>query len=141
MDMWEPYRKAIRAHVPDADAKIVFDRFHVMGHVLEALDQVRRKEQRTLKQVGDRRLTGTKFLWLTSQVGRFSRAQQHAFARLRTSTLKSSRAWALKEAIRRLWDFRSIPRARDFFSALVRVGVPLAARVDAVSGQDATPPL
>lgn len=116
MDMWEPYRKAVRAHVPEADGKIVFDRFHVMGHVLEALDQVRRKEQRILKQGGDRRLTGTKFLWLTSQVSRFSRGQQRAFARLRTSTLKSARAWALKEAIRRLWEFRSIPRARAFFA-------------------------
>jgi len=116
MDMWEPYRKAIRAHVPDADTKIVFDRFHVMGHVLEALDHVRRKEQRILKQGGDRRLTGTKFLWLTSQVSRFSRGQQRAFARLRASTLKSARAWALKEAIRRLWEFRSIPRARAFFA-------------------------
>ena len=72
MDMWEPYRKAVRAHVPEADGKIVFDRFHVMGHVLEALDQVRRKEQRALKHLGDRRLTGTKFLWLTSAIGKFT---------------------------------------------------------------------
>jgi len=33
-----------------------------MGHVREALDEVRRKEQWTRKHVGDRRLTGTKFL-------------------------------------------------------------------------------
>ena len=77
---------------------------------------MRRKEQRILKQGGDRRLTGTKFLWLTSHVDRYSRGQQRAFARLRTSTLKSARAWALKEAIRSLWEFRLIPRARAFFA-------------------------
>lgn len=97
MDTWEPYRKAVRAHVPEADGRIVFDRFHVMRHVLGALDQVRRKEQRALKHVGDRRLTGTKFLWLTSVAGKFTRAQHRAFAKLTTSTLHSARAWALRE--------------------------------------------
>ena len=116
MDMWEPYRTTVRTWVPDADAKIVFDRFHVMRHVLEAMDQVRRKEQRVLRKDGDRRLTGTKFLWLKTAVGRadFTAAQRQAFRALRVSTLKSARAWALKEAIRRVWECRSIPRARAF---------------------------
>ena len=116
MDMWEPYRTAVRQHVPDADAKIVFDRFHVMRHVMEAMDQVRRKEQRVLKQRGDRRLTGTKLLWLKTRMQSFTADQQCAFARLRQSMLKSTRAWAMKEALRRLWEFRSIPRARALFA-------------------------
>jgi transposase len=44
----------------------VFDKVHVMRHVIEALDQVRRREQRELRELrarGDRRLTGTKVLW------------------------------------------------------------------------------
>ena len=118
MDMWEPYRTTVRAWVPDAHAKIVFDRFHVMRKVLEAMDQVRRKEQRVLKQRGDRCLTGTKFLWLKTAIRRtdFTAGQRAAFRALCASTLKSARAWALKEAIRRLWEFRSIPRARVFFA-------------------------
>lgn len=47
--------------MPDADAKIAFGKFHVMRHVVEAIDQVRRREQRESIQWGDRRLTGTKF--------------------------------------------------------------------------------
>ena len=118
IDMWEPYRQSVRRWVPDADAKIVFDRFHVMGHVLEALDHVRRTEQQGLRRQGDRRLTGTKFLWLKTALGRSdsSASQRRAFAALRASALKSARAWAMKEAIRRLWAFRSIPRARRFFA-------------------------
>jgi transposase len=116
MDMWEPYRKTVRAYVPDADAKIVYDRFHVMRLVMDAMDRVRRTEQRILKQRGDRRLTGTKFLWLKTRARAFTAAQQRVFVALRQSTLKSARAWALKEMLRRLWDFRSLPRARAFFA-------------------------
>ena len=37
MDMWDPYIAATTACAPQADKKIVFDRFHVMRHVLEAV--------------------------------------------------------------------------------------------------------
>jgi transposase len=37
------------------------------------------------------------------------------FRTLRRSTLKSARAWALKEAIRHLWDYKSLRAARAFF--------------------------
>lgn len=33
MDMWEPYIRATLAAVPDADSKIVIDRYHV-AHLL-----------------------------------------------------------------------------------------------------------
>ena len=117
MDMWDPYRRTVRDYVPDGDMKIVFDKFHVMRHVIEAMDQVRRREQRALRKRGDRRLTGTKFLWLKNQVGRhdFTAASRRQFRRLRDSTLKSARAWAMKEAFRHIWDYRSIPAARAFF--------------------------
>jgi transposase len=117
VDMWDPYRRTVRDYVPDGDLKIVFDKFHVMRHVIEAMDQVRRREQRALRKRGDRRLTGTKFLWLKNQVGRhdFTAASRRQFRRLRESTLKSARAWAMKEAFRHIWDYRSIPAARAFF--------------------------
>lgn len=117
MDMWDPYRRTVRDYVPDGDLKIVFDKFHVMRHVIEAMDQVRRREQRDLRKHGDRRLTGTKFLWLKSNVGRrdFSAESRRQFRALRQSTLKSARAWAMKEAFRHIWDYRSVPAARTFF--------------------------
>ena len=118
MDMWDPYRRTVRDYVPDGDTKIVFDRFHVMRHVIEAMDQVRRREQRELRARGDRRLTGTKFLWLKTHVGGqdFTAASRRQFRQLRQSTLKSARAWAMKEAFRHLWDYPSIAAARAFFA-------------------------
>jgi transposase len=96
MDMWDPYRRAVRDYVPDGDLKIVFDRFHVMRHVTEAMDQVRRRENRVLRQRGDKRLTGTKFLWLKTRVGAtdFTAVSRRQFRALRKSTLNSARAWA-----------------------------------------------
>jgi len=64
MDMWEPYVQATRAQVPDAETKIVFDRFHCAKHLNEGVDRVRRTEHRELQARGDTRLTGTKYDWL-----------------------------------------------------------------------------
>ncbi len=51
-DMWEPCVQFTRAHLPEAEARIVFDRFHVAKHAHEALDAVWKAEHRVLKQAG-----------------------------------------------------------------------------------------
>lgn len=114
MDMWEPYVQATRAQVPDADAKIVFDRFHCAKHLNEGVDRVRRAEHRELQARGDTRLTGTKYAWLRHP-DHFQPAAWRAFAALRTSTLKVARAWALKETAANLWEYRYVAPARRFF--------------------------
>ena len=111
MDMWEPYVLQLRAIVDDADDKIVFDRFHIVGHMNDALDQIRRRENKLLRADGDDRLVGSKHLWL---YGAENLANSNAdldtklaFAQLRSSNLKTARAWALKESLRSLWKQRS----------------------------------
>jgi transposase len=42
MDMWKPFRNATNAHAPQA--AILFDKFHIIRHLGEALDQVRKSE-------------------------------------------------------------------------------------------------
>src|SRR4051812_49113487 len=56
-----------REHVPDAERKIVFDRFHVMRHMNEAVDEVRKKEHKALQRDGQDTLSGTKYLWLFAE--------------------------------------------------------------------------
>src|SRR6266550_2287253 len=63
LDMWLPYINACQRHVPRAADKIVFDRFHLMRHVLEAVDKVRKHEHRALLKEGDASLAKTKYLW------------------------------------------------------------------------------
>jgi len=44
MDMWGPYIASSREHVPDADHRIVFDKFPIAQHLGRAVDEVRRAE-------------------------------------------------------------------------------------------------
>jgi transposase len=115
MDMWEPYRKTVREQVPAADRKIVFDKFHVLQHVSDAVDQVRKQESRQLAAAGDTRLKGTKYAWLRNPA-RFSPKRWREFAPLRESNLRSARAWAMKESVRRLWTYTYVGAARTFFT-------------------------
>jgi transposase len=86
-----------------------------MAHVTSAVDAVRKQEHEALAREGDTRLRGTKYVWLKNPA-HFSRTAWRAFTELRDSTLKSARAWAMKESIRRLWDYRYIGAARTFFT-------------------------
>lgn len=52
MDMWDPYINSTRKHLPEADRKIVFDKFHIAKHLSEAVDLVRRRENKQLKTAG-----------------------------------------------------------------------------------------
>ena len=46
MDMWAPYAKLVREHA--TNAQILFDRFHIVKHLHEAVEEVRRSEMRRL---------------------------------------------------------------------------------------------
>ena len=105
MDMWKPYMKATRTHVPDADSKIAFDKFHVARHLGDMVDKVRRREHRELKRLGDDRLTGTKHTWLMHPSSIKAEVWRGWFSALRKSTLRTARAWALKESAMGLWEY------------------------------------
>lgn len=115
LDMWEPYVQSIRAHLPDAEEKMVFDKFHVAKHLGEAVDKVRRAEHKELRAKGDERLKGTRYDWLKGR-DKFDLVEWREFCQLRRSNLKTSRAWALKEQAMRLWDFTYPQAARNHFA-------------------------
>jgi transposase len=104
MDLWRPYIRATRDHLPDADSKIVFDRFHVMKLAGEAVDKVRRAEHKTLRRAGDPTLTGTKYPWLWSEEN-VPEHRTEQFEQLKSLNLKTGRAWAIKETLRDLWEY------------------------------------
>jgi transposase len=114
MDMWEPYVLSVSQHLPDAASKIVYDRFHIMKHMGESLDTVRKQEHRALRAQGLDILTGSKYLWPYSEENLPERHQER-FASLRSENLKTSRAWAIKESLRALWHYRRPGWARRFW--------------------------
>jgi transposase len=114
MDMWDPYIASVRAHVVDAGQKIVFDKFHVAQHLGQAVDDVRRKENKALQAKGDKQLVGTRYDWLRNPTT-MDPKDRRAFATLRDSHLKTARAWALKETAMSLYDYIYAGPARKHF--------------------------
>jgi transposase len=105
MDMWEPYISSTLAHVPRGASKIVFDRYHIMTHMNQAVDAVRKQEHRRLQAQGDATLKRSKYLWLFAEENLPDRYAEW-FARLRHLHLQTGRAWAIKESLRDLWNYQ-----------------------------------
>lgn len=119
MDMWGPYIQSTRMHLPGADEKIVFDKFHVAQHLGNAVDRVRRKEHRARMAEGDPILTGTKYRGLENPQGR-DWSETRAFNLLREIVTRVGRAWALREAAMALWQLRYPGAADRNFTAWYR---------------------
>ncbi len=112
IDMWPAFINAAQSHAINAD--VVHDRFHISKHLNEAVDQVRRQEHKLLKSQGDERLTGSKQLWLFNPEN-IPEDRFPDFAALKDQELKTSRAWAIKEQFRWLWEYRYAGNAKKFF--------------------------
>jgi len=114
VDMWDGYVNSIRQFVPNADRKIVYDKFHIAQYLGEAVDLVRRRENKMLRSRGDQRLIGTRFLWLM-RPEKLDYEDKKRFAHLRKSHLKTARAWALRQAGMKLFDYSYEESARKHF--------------------------
>ena len=109
MDMWRPFMDAWQEA---STAPIVHDKFHVSGYLGEAVDTVRRRENRTLLKEGDETLKGARYLFLKRELEGDEKTRFHS---LMQEELKVGRAWALKEAFRHFWDFVRESAALSFF--------------------------
>ena len=99
--------------LPDAAHKIVHDRFRIMQHVGQAVDKVRRQEHRELLRQEDERLKGTKYIWLYREEN-LPDKHRLTLEALKATTLKMAKAWAMKESLSGLWNYRSTGWAKWF---------------------------
>lgn len=116
MDMWGPYISAATAHLPEPHTKIVFDKFHVAKLLVDAVDRVRREEHRALRAEGDDRLNKSRYLWLRNP-DHMTVEQEARFEDLRSSSLKTARAWAIKELAMTLWETTSHHDAEEVWAS------------------------
>jgi transposase len=114
MDMWQPFIRTMSSLLPEADNRIVFDRFHIVAHMNDAVDIVRRRENRALRAVGDERLVGSRHLWLYGAEN-VPEDRFHDFFQLRSANLKTARAWAIKETLRVLWDMPTLAEGEALY--------------------------
>jgi len=120
MDMWDPYIRSTVDHLPGAEGKIVFDKFHIARQLTKAVDMVRKREHRELMAEGKGYLKGTKYLWLRNPENFSWSAWRRFLQNLRTRNLKTARAWAIKENFMTLFDYRYLAVAQKHFKAWYR---------------------
>lgn len=110
-DMWDPYLKAVKEFLPDAT--IVFDKFHIIRHLLNAVSDVRKQEAESLKKTNPELLKGTRYIWLKNPWN-LTDKQKQRFSYLEKLNLKINRAYLLKENFRELWIYTDKEKSKRF---------------------------
>jgi transposase len=112
MDMWKPFRNATHAHAPQA--AILFDKFHVMRHLGDALDKVRKAEYARLAGKDRRFIKGQKYTLLSNRENLTTEGRK-ALKTLLAANKRLNTAYLLKESFGQLWSYRTPAGARRFF--------------------------
>ncbi len=112
MDMWKPFGNVARETAPQA--AILFDKFHIMRHLGEALDGVRKAEYARLRGSDRRFIKGQKYT-LLSHRDNLTLGGKRSLALLLAANKRLNTAYLLKEAFGQLWDYRREGWARRFF--------------------------
>ena len=114
MDMWKAFRNStLKAeHAPQAN--ILFDKFHVMRHLGEALDKVRKGEYARLTGKDRRFIKGQKYTLLSRQEN-LSHKGRRSLKLLLKANKRLNTAYLLKESFGQLWDYKREGWARRFF--------------------------
>jgi transposase len=112
MDMWKPFRNATNARAPQA--AVLFDKFHIMRHLGEALDTVRKSEYARLSGKDRRFIKGQKYTLLSNRENLTLEGRQ-SLKRLLSANKRLNTAYLLKESFAQLWSYERESWARRFF--------------------------
>lgn len=112
MDMWRPFRNSLQRNAPQA--RIVYDKFHIIRHLADALDEVRRSEYRRLSGKDRTFIKGQRYT-LLSRWENLSRDGRDSLNKLFAANKRLNTAYLLKEQFGQLWDYRREGWARAFF--------------------------
>jgi transposase len=112
MDMWKPFRTATQAHAPQA--AILFDKFHILSHLSDALDAVRKAEYARLSGADRRYVKGQKYTLLSHRENLTLEGRQ-ALKKLLAANKRLNTAYVLKESFGQFWSNEREGWARRFF--------------------------
>ena len=65
MDMWKPFRQSTQRNAPQA--AILFDKFHILRHLGEALDKIRKAEYGRVTGPQRKFIKGQKYVLLSQK--------------------------------------------------------------------------
>jgi len=112
MDMWKPFWNSTTKNAPQA--AILFDKFHVMRHLNDALDTVRKREYARLSGKDRQFIKGQKYT-LLSRKKNLSTDGRKTLKVLLKANKRLNTAYLLKESFSQLWEYRQEGWARKFF--------------------------
>ena len=126
MDMSGSYFSAVRQWLPHVD--IVFDRYHVSALMNQAIDEIRRDQQKELDALGQKALKGNRFLLLRNydslepdrktRVDALLKANQPLFM-----------VHSMKEQLRLFWHRDEVEAARSFLDIWLKDAMASGIRV------------
>jgi len=113
MDMSAAYIKSVTEQIPQAE--IVFDRFHVVRLLLDAIDEVRREQQRELEGSDEHKILKKSRFPLLKNPWNLTRKEKQKLAAIQLNNRSLYRAYLLKESFQSIYDARSVEEADDRF--------------------------
>lgn len=113
MDMWKGFINSFKANCPNA--QILYDKFHIMRHLLESLNTVRKQVIRKSNKKLTGMLIGKKFILLSRQAHVRGKARE-ALNHLLGMSKKLFKAYLLKESFGHLWSYKSKTWAKKFWN-------------------------
>lgn len=114
MDMWKPFRASTMKPEHAPYASILYDKFHVMRHLGEALDAVRKSEYARLSGASRSYIKGQKYTLLSNREN-LTLTGRKSLKKLLGANRRLNTAYLLKETFGQLWDYKSEAWARKFF--------------------------
>ena len=114
MDMWQAFRNSTLKVGNAPQAKLLYDKFHVVTHLQKAMDQVRRNEYARLKGKDRRFIKGHRFT-LLSHKRNLSLQGRRSLKVLLAANKRLNTAYVLREQFEQLWEYRVAGWARRFF--------------------------
>jgi len=102
VDMWEPFRLSLQAHLPHA--LLVYDKFHVLRHASEALDETRRAEFFRQGAAARGLIRGKRWL-LLRRWSHLDGEQRQTLRDLFAVNRRLAKAYLLKEQLAQLWTY------------------------------------
>lgn len=116
LDMSPAYQKGVRENF--GNAQIVFDKFHVVTQVVQAVEEVRRKQTRQ-DAVAREELERTSWLWRKNPE-RWTDGEQERWAQLKDKPLVTGLAYAMRLELQKAYGSGTVAQARDRFQSWCR---------------------
>jgi len=105
LDMWDPFIASLKNHCPHLE--IVFDKFHIVKYITDALDEVRRKEFAVADDEDRKEMKRKRFLILM-RAENLDDAQREKLDRLMTLNETLYKGYLLKEQIQDILDEKDL---------------------------------